>query len=61
MAKSLCPTCPERQKRIHQESQEAGLRWTVQKLRNRLKELSQQAGALSQTADEALAKPRSEG
>ena len=61
MSKNACSTCPERQNRIQIESQQAGSRWLIQRLRNRLKELSQQTEALAQTADEELAKPRFEG
>lgn len=60
MAK-VCSTCPERQNRIKLQSQSAGLRWTVQKLRNRLKDVSRQTEALMLNAEEALAKPRFEG
>ena len=60
MAK-VCSSCPERQNRIKLESQSAGLRWVIQKLRNRLKEVSQQTQALVMNAEEALAKPRFEG
>ena len=58
--KNPCTACPERQRRIRVESEEAGLRWVIQKLRNRLRELSQQTQALALTADEGLMKPRFE-